>query len=298
MIKVRVPATSANLGPGFDCLGIALSLYDEFAAEISSELRLDGVDPRYDSPDNLFVQGWNAVCRKIGSTDSVHAVFAECDIPTARGLGSSAALYTAGVCAANVLHESRLSRDELFPIIADLEGHPDNAAPCLYGGLRACLNDEGGWLSVPLKVSEKLNFTVLIPDYELSTKQARAVLPDSYPRSVAAAHGGRAILMVDALRRGDLALLAKAAKDEIHEPYRSRLIPHYAEARAIAEADGGVFLISGSGSTCLMISEALPSQKMAEAVHALRDPDWDLILVHADREGAKYMEDGLWREII
>jgi homoserine kinase len=166
--------------------------------------------------------------------------------------------------------------DRLFQIAADLEGHPDNAAPAVFGGLTANMKGTSGWISRSLPIHESLRFTALIPDAEISTDEARRILPASYSRAVAAANAGKAVLMREALESGDLFLLREAARDEIHEPYRRTLIPDFDLVKKAAEDDcGGVMVISGSGSTCLLIADAYPGRETETFIRTLPD-HWDV----------------------
>ncbi len=291
MLKIRVPATSANLGPGFDCLGIALGLYNTYEISRSNMLYLEGVPKEFNNEDNLFMQAY----REAGGTDTLHVKF-ETGIPISRGLGSSAALLTAGAFTAQILNQS-VDRDDVFSIVSDLEGHPDNAAPSVYGGLTASMEGRDSWITRQLPVSDLLRFTVMVPDYKIQTEEARAILPESYPRSIAAGNIGKGILTCEALRTGDISLLQEAARDQIHEPYRGKLIPDFESVRRIAEADtGGVLVISGSGSTCLLISNRPLSDKAAWSIMTLR-AHWAVQELPI-AGGPEIMENDTWQEII
>lgn len=292
MIKIRVPATSANLGPGFDCLGLALSAYNTFSVEKSDELILEGFEERFSNENNMFVRAY----RRAGGTN-LHVRFEECGIPVSRGLGSSAAMTSAGILAYHLLNKS-MSRQEVFMLAGEMEGHPDNAAPCLFGGLTACLKDSSGsYVFRRLPLHEKWHFTVLIPDLEVRTDEARKILPASYSRSDAAGTAAHAILMCEALRTGDTSLLKQAAVDVIHEPYRKKLIPHFDTVKTIAEeAVNGVMTISGSGSACLLISDSPLDEKAVRLIRELPE-NWRVECLHT-AEGAQMTEDGTWKAII
>ncbi len=292
MIKIRVPATSANLGPGFDCLGLALAAYNTFSIEKSDKLILEGFEERFNNENNMFVRAY----RKAGG-QNLHVIFEECGIPVSRGLGSSAAITAAGILAYHLL-DRNISRQEVFMLASNMEGHPDNAAPCLFGGLTACLkNNDGSYVFRRMPLNEKWHFTVLIPDLEVSTSEARKILPASYSRAEAAGTGAHAILMCEALRSGDTALLKQAAVDVIHEPYRKNLIPHFDTVKAIAESDsGGVMTISGSGSTCLLISEQPLGEEASRLIRELPE-NWHIECLKK-AEGSEMLEDGIWKAII
>ena len=283
MITIRVPATTANLGTGFDCLGLALSLYNRFDVELSDQDILENAEEHFNGPDNLFLQAYHKGCEEIGVHDCVHVVF-HCDIPVSRGLGSSAALITGGLMAASHLHGNALGRDRIFSLAAQSEHHPDNAAPAVCGGLTACL-DLQTMRSLPL--SDKWHLTVFIPDVEISTERARATLPASYAARDTFSAVSRAIMTVQALEHGDMALLQRSCQDVLHEPYRKGLIPDFDAVRDLVLADtDGVFLISGSGSTCLLISIEELSSCVIKQIRERSHPSWQIMSLSADMQGA------------
>ena len=169
MFSVRVPATSANLGPGFDCLGIALSLYDRFTVSTAEATFLTGVPDEFNNPSNLFLRAYEKTNALLGVRSPSVQVNFDCDIPVSRGLGSSAALITAGCLAANHLAGDPLPEEKLLKLAADLEGHPDNAAACLLGGLQASMRNGSEWITRQLPVDEHFVFNLLIPDFEVRT---------------------------------------------------------------------------------------------------------------------------------
>ena len=255
MAEIRTPATSANLGPGFDSMGMALAVYNTFRVGKGSVTKLINVEERFAGDDNLFLQAYRKGCAAIGRTSPVIAEF-DCHIPITRGMGSSASMIIGGLMAASVLHDHALSSEDILQIACDMEGHPDNTAPCLLGGVSASLKTEDGtWLCRKLETSPLWHYTLLIPDFEISTAEARKILPESYPLKTAAANSARAVLMAEALRSGDAELLKHAAKDFFHDPYRKNLIHGLDTVRPLCEKDtDGVLLISGSGPACLLIS--------------------------------------------
>lgn len=269
MLTIKTPATSANLGPGFDCLGLALNIYNSFEVELSDHTFLENIEERFNNENNLFLKAYRRGCQEIGVNDHIHAVF-HCDIPVSRGLGSSASLITAGITAASILHDDALSEEEIFALASEMEGHPDNAAPCIYGGLTASMVNDGRFVTHQLPLSDNWKFTVFIPDFEVSTEQARSILPESYPRAVASQNAAHAIMMVSALQSGNPFFLKEAAIDQIHEPYRKKLIHNFDDLKKIAEdSTDGRFLISGSGSTCILISTLDLSDQAITKIQAL-----------------------------
>lgn len=290
MYTIKTPATSANIGPGFDCLGIALTIYNSFDVSLSEKDELDHVEDRFNNPENLFLQAYHKGCESIGISDHIHASF-HCEIPVSRGLGSSSSLIVGGLTAASVLHDDALSDDQIFELAAEIEGHPDNAAPCVYGGLTASLNTGDRFITHQIPLASGWQFYVFIPDFEVSTNKARAILPESYPRNVASGNAAHAILTTEALRNGNPAFLRVAAKDQLHEPYRKQLIEGYDDLKKITEeATDGTLLISGSGSTCILITKSPLSKTAAEKIHNLPH-NWQIHSVKEASEGTEIWGD-------
>ena len=255
MIKVTVPATSANLGCGFDTYGIALDLTADFSFElIESGLIIEGCDPTYQNKDNLVYQACKIVFDKANQPVPPLKITIDSLIPPARGLGSSSACFTAGVLGANVLLKNMYSKDELFQMICDLEGHPDNAAACLYGGFQSSIKHDNTWKTCQLPVSDQLCFVVCSPDFELSTKKSRAALPEVLTYYQAVHNISHSIFMVKGLENGDMDLIQAGVDDQLHQPYRFPLIDDTDKIRAWAKENQVALCISGAGPSILMIS--------------------------------------------
>lgn len=256
MYTIKTPATSANLGAGFDTLGIAFNLYNSFQVEKSTETKLENIDEAYNNEDNLFLQAYKIACQKIGTYTPIHVIF-DTQIPISRGLGSSASFITAGVIAASILHDETLSEEQIFQIAASIEGHPDNVAPCLHGGYCSSMKlDDTTSILKSLTLDSSWKFTALIPEFTVNTNQARNILPNTYQRSDVAHNIASAILTSQALQEGNLRLLKVSSNDRIHEPYRKTLIHDFDALKNIVTNDtSGVLLISGSGPTCLCIAK-------------------------------------------
>ena len=286
MLRIKAPASSANLGPGFDCLGLALDVCNQFDVCLNETDILENVEDRYNNSDNLFLQAYRAGCQAIGISDHVRVNF-DCQIPSTRGMGSSAAFITAGVCAASALHNNALSKDEIFQIISRMEGHPDNTAPCLYGGLTCSLKDEDGrFITRKMPLHDSWKFTLLVPDFEVSTKKAREILPESYSRKAVSETSSHAILLMHALAEGDEELLNTACRDIIHEPYRTKLIDGYDTVRTIAETDtGGKPAVSGSGPALLLISKKQLSKEAKMKIASIQEHSWNIIETRIAQEG-------------
>jgi homoserine kinase len=258
-ISVRVPATSANLGSGFDCLGIALEVYLDLEVETGApalQVKLSGEGESHlpTGPGNLLVRSMAAVFKTQGKKLSPLLVRVHNDIPLARGLGSSAAATVAGLLAGNALLGNVLAKDELLELATQAEGHPDNVAPALFGGCVLCVDSDEGltWTGVP--VPDSLQAVLFVPDFPMATSEARAVLPVHVPRRDAIYNVGRAALLVAALASGQLELLGQAMEDRLHQPYRAKIfpaMPRLIEAARQAGAFGAC--LSGAGSSILAL---------------------------------------------
>ncbi|GAA3512116.1 homoserine kinase [Aeromicrobium panaciterrae] len=276
-VTVRTPASSANLGPGFDALGLALTLYDEVTAEVTpSGLEIsvsgEGADGVPLDESHLVVRAMNATFDALGTRPSGLRLACANEIPHGRGLGSSAAAIVAGVVLARALTEGG-EVDEL-QLAAELEGHPDNVAAAMFGGLTIAWL-EGASARVA-RIDADVEVTAFIPSDAVSTEKARGLLPESVPHADAAANAGRAALLVRAFS-GAPELLLAATEDRLHQSYRSSAMPaSYALMSSLRE-DGIAATISGAGPTVLAFSRGL----------ADRLPDgWTMRELGVDAEGA------------
>ncbi|MFH0792999.1 MAG: homoserine kinase, partial [bacterium] len=267
-VAVRVPASTANLGPGFDCLGLALRLYNKLTLERSAGKKNEIVcGGRFgaevdDSADNLVVRSAAHIFRMLKRPMPPLRFRLSIDIPLARGLGSSGTAIIGGCEAANALLGSPLSRQELFDEIVALEGHPDNVAASFYGGLTAAMRAGDRSIVQRYAPSPRLRAVLAIPNYELSTKRARAAMPKKIAVTDAVANLARVPLIVEALRAGDLRNLSVLMEDRMHVPYRKPLIRAYDKlVEAGLKAGAGAVTISGAGPSvvgfCIESAEAV-----------------------------------------
>ena len=289
-MKFRIPASSANLGPGFDCFGIAWQCYNEIEFISREEgLVISGCAEKYCNEDNLAYKAYHAAMTWAGQRESgLEIRFGRTDIPVSRGMGSSAALIVGGVVAANAIHGLELSGSELLAIATSVEGHPDNIAPALFGGFTVSAMDGIAAVTTHFPISEKLFFTLLIPDFELSTELARSVLPEAVSRQDAIFNISRSALLIKALERGDRQLMRIALEDKLHQPYRTKLIQGFETAEAAAKKlDAMGICISGAGSTLLCIADR--PEFSAEMEEALKEslPGWKVLGVKPDLQGVK-----------
>lgn len=287
MVTLRVPATTANLGPGFDCLGCALGLHAYFTfEEISEGLSITGCPPEYCDANNLVFRAYLAACRQWGIKEKGLHIHVDSPIPPARGLGSSAAMIVAGVAAASHLQGLNKSRQDMLEVATQVEGHPDNVAPAILGGLCVSLMKDNKVYALPAPVAEGVHFLALVPDFSLSTHKARAALPATIAREDGVFNVGHAALLLRALETGDRALLSAAMADKLHQPYRFPLIPGSEDIARIAREQGADgFCLSGAGPTlmCLYFDAGFPA-RMAAALGDLSS-NWQCMELNVDREG-------------
>jgi len=271
-VQVRVPATSANLGPGFDALALALALHDDVVVRVTDSglgisITGSGADlPRDES--HLVVQAMRAAFDRLGGQPSGLDLRCTNRIPHARGLGSSAAAIVAGVTAANALvadDTSRLTAADVLALAAELEGHPDNVAACALGGLTIAWTDGGVARAVRRDVDASITPVVFIPPFEASTKQARGLLPATVPHGDAAFAAGRSALLVAALTGSSDSLFA-ATEDRLHQSYRAPAMPETAQLVAELRAAGIAAVVPGAGPTVLAFSRTPDEARAALSV--------------------------------
>lgn len=257
--RVRIPATTANCGPGFDTLGIACTLYNEVLLEMTEttgqiEIGVsgDGADSLPVNDRNLVLRSVRAVFEKAGKQPSGIRLTLRNNIPLSRGLGSSSAAIVGGVVAANAVLGGKFSPDELLDLATKLEGHPDNVAPALLGGFTISVMQGGQVVCLRLPVPEQLQLVVCIPDFRLSTNKARQAIPASVPHRDAVYNVSRAALLVGAMASGQIGYLADALDDKLHQPYRAALIPGMMEVFAAGKAAGALGVaMSGAGPSLM-----------------------------------------------
>ena len=258
-VHVRVPATSANLGPGFDALGLALTLYNEVVAEerpgVSVAIEGEGADRLARDASNVVVRGIKLAYEAAGRAFTGCALECVNRIPTARGLGSSAAAWVGGLAAGNALCGSPLSRDKLLGLAARAEGHPDNVAAAVFGSLTVSCGTSDGVTAVTLPVPTSLAWIVLVPEVTSATAEARALLPRSVPREDAVFNVQRVALLLAGLQTALPAALSVALEDRLHQPYRLKLFPWMPQVAAAARAAGALgCVLSGAGPSLLALA--------------------------------------------
>jgi len=267
----RVPASTSNLGAGFDALSLALQRYLKISLQAGdkSEIAARGVNAELipTTPDNLIVRVAASVAKQRHRQLPAFRMTIDNEIPLARGMGSSAAAIIAGITCYELLTEDKLSEREIFRYAFEFEPHPDNLAAALRGGLvAAAVAADGEVLIAKLTVPEGIRPVVVIPAFELSTEKARAVLPQSYSRKDAVYNIQRSALTIAALTTGDWAMLREAMRDRIHQPYRAPLIPGLEEILDLNTPGLIAVALSGAGPTVLALAKPADAENVGRAI--------------------------------
>ena len=279
---VRTFATSANLGPGFDTFGICLNLYNEYSFEISDKYEIHEFNDRFSAPvNNLIINSYEEVFKRLNKKIiPIKLVQITQNIPSSRGLGSSASCIVSGVMIANEILGNILSKDEIFQIASSIEGHPDNVAPLIFGGL-TCSFKNDKFYTIKFDCSESFKFTVCIPSFELKTSVARSVLPKTVSMADAVSNISHSVALIKALELGDLDLLKIANIDKLHQEYRFSLIKGSEYFIDFASNNNATCMISGAGPTILLISKNSLNIKYE---------DWKIIEQNVNNKGAYIYE--------
>lgn len=257
MLKVVVPATTANLGVGYDTLGMALSLYSELYFEESDSYEYIGFLDEFKNDNNLVKVSYEFLMKRLNKRIIPLKIRFIDNIPIERGMGSSSALIVAGLMAANYFSRSNLTKEELLEYAVMIEGHPDNVAPAIFGGLISSIKVNDTYKTFSYEVNDELNFITVSPDFKVSTKFARSVLPQSLSYEDIIHNTSRITNLPKAFKDGNIDLLRIVLDDRMHEPYRMKLIKNSLEIKKLALENGCAFCISGSGSTMLIIAKDL-----------------------------------------
>lgn len=272
-VSVKVPATTANLGPGFDCMGMALPIYNTVTIEetvlpgtgieinviaeddTSDELSLEHIPM---DENSIIYKAVELLYNSIGQTPSELKITVHTQIPVARGLGSSASVIVGGLIAANELLGRPADEAALLSIATEVEGHPDNVTPAIVGGLvLTSSEDDGSIIYRKLDWPQEWNLTLCVPEYELATDISRSVLPKEVPLQDAVYNAKRLAMFVEAIHTNDSALMKLALKDKLHQPYRMKLVPGLEKIIENLKHEDNVLgcVLSGAGPSILIISE-------------------------------------------
>ena len=292
----RIPASTTNLGPGFDVLGLALQLYSTVTLEITgntTEVVVSGVDVEKipSTPEHSGFKAVETIFQRSGiSQPKGMKLRIENGIPAIRGLGGSGTAVLGGLLTANVLCDSPFSLSDILTFASEIEGHPDNAAASLYGGMVISVQDSNNIHTIKLDCDPALHLVLAIPEFTLSTQKARDILPDTVEFSDAIYNISRSALLVASIATGKLDMLSLAMKDVLHQPYRSNLIPGFDEVVETASDAGALSVtLSGAGPTiaayCLDNMERVGKQM--QDVFMRHDILCDIKVIRADQEGAR-----------
>ena len=257
-VEVKAPATTANLGPGFDCLGMALDLWNTVRLEVGGSgitVSGEGEGSLSLGRDNLVFRSAAALFQAAGVPAPHLSLTCENAVPLGRGLGSSSAAVVGGLAAANALCGAPLSQEAVLALAVEIEGHPDNVTPALLGGCQIVVQDGDRVVTSPVPMTTDLWAVLYIPSQQMPTQQARGLLGPTVTRSDAVFNMGRAALLVNALSTGDVSLLRTATQDRLHQPARGVLFPAMGRIiRAALEAGAAGAFLSGAGSTILALT--------------------------------------------
>lgn len=293
MVKVRVPATTANIGPGFDCLGIALDLYCYIEVEeIEKGLVIEGCDDKFKGEDNLIYKSMKRIFESASYSPRGIKIKVDSKIPISRGLGSSAACIIGGLLAANELVGRVYSKEEILNIATQIEGHPDNVTPALVGGMTAAIYERDRVYYNKIKVADRFKFYALIPQFTVSTEKARKVLPKVIDYKDAVFNIGRVSLLITSFIEGNDNIKI-ACRDKIHEDYRKELIRGFdtIKEKCLDLGSLAVF-ISGSGSTLMAVVDKENTDFKAKIEKDIYnfEGSWIVKEVNIDYEGAKIIK--------
>lgn len=282
-VSVRIAATSANLGGGFDCLGVALDLYHNITVRLSDRTVVHGDDGDPCGKDNLVYVAMNEVFKRLGKENADVEIFSHSDIPRSSGLGSSAACIVGGVTAANALLGSPLSQKEMIDICTALDGHPDNILPSIVGGVTAAYKDGDGVGYIRADAPTNIAFVVATPDFGLKTEISRSVLPDKYSREDCVYSLQRAVVTFGALALGKTDML-KAVGDKLHQPYRAPLVKGYEVVEnAFKNAGALSCCLSGAGPSIMAFFDSEENAKKVKLPE-----NWTVRILKAENNGVKW----------
>ncbi len=311
-VSVKVPATSANLGPGFDCLGLALPIYNTITIEetvlpgtgIEINLMTEEEQPLDEMIFDNIPKDENSIIYKavemlynsIGQEPSELKINVQSQIPITRGLGSSASVVVGGLLAANKLLGNPADTTALLSIATEVEGHPDNVAPAILGGfVLASQEDDGSIICEKLNWPEEWDITVCIPDFELSTNIARSVLPESVKLQDAVFNAKHLAMLIQAVNNKDAKLMKMALHDKLHQPYREKLVPGMSEIMEAFKHEDGVIgcVLSGAGPSMLIISCGYDLDKIKSKVKEIWEGQsikTDIRTLKIEPKGAEIIE--------
>ena len=303
-VKIRVPGTSANCGPGFDCLGLAASIYNDLEMTLLEDENLiieavgDGSENIPTDEKNIVWKSAKMILERAGQVEKFKGAIIKMNnhIPMARGLGSSAAAIVSGLVAANEIIGTPFTRTDILKFATEIEGHPDNVAPAIFGGFTISVVDKGQVKTFSFLPKIKLKLVVAVPDFQLSTFSARQVLPKTIPMKDAIFNISRASMLVAALLNGKENFLANAFDDAIHQPYRTQLVPGMQEVFDAAKKSGALGVALSGAGPCLIAFSAehkkIENDIASEMIQAFKknNVQADALILDLDTRGAFVIE--------
>ena len=297
MFEIKVPATSANMGPGLDTRGVAFKLYNRFIVEeIENGLEILGCDEKFANSDNLVYISMLKTFEKLGKVPKGVRLTFKTDLPVSGGLGSSATCILAGIVAANRICKDVLTKQEVLDFACEIEGHSDNVTPALVGGMTVSIINEGVVHYNKIPISGGIKFCALIPKLQLATEDSRAVLPETVFLKDAVYNVGRVSMLIVSIVNGDYKGVKLACMDKLHQPYRMGLIKNYSEiTKFVKESEAlGVFL-SGAGPTIMVMlkkEDNNTEEKLKKFLKGLLG-NWETLNLEIDDGGLEIVEKGL-----
>lgn len=289
-VKVKVPATSANLGPGFDVAGLAVTLYNTFTFELMNVgLEITGCPKQFCNEDNLTYQAFLQGAKQCGLEFKGLRIECSGDVPYTRGLGSSSTCIVAGIVGAYAFMDRSEDRQEILELATKIEGHPDNVAPAIFGGLTVSVMETEKVTTLNIPVKHDYRFVAFIPPFTLSTEKSRSVLPQILPRADAIKNVSHLALMVASLINGYDEGLKLGFKDRLHQPYRGDLIKGFNEIMDELEKDDRVLgaYLSGAGPTIMALIKAEDTKGVVRLKEELGDliKEWQVVKLELDMRG-------------
>lgn len=290
-VRIRVPATSANLGPGFDAAGLAVTLYNTFVFELLEEEKLEikGCPAQFVNENNMTYQAFLQAAGHIGLSFKGLQITTSGDVPYTRGLGSSSTCIVAGIVGAYAFLDRQEERQDILNLATAIEGHPDNVAPAIFGGMTVSVMKENQVTTLNIPVKHDYRYIALIPPFTLSTEKARAVLPDKVSRSDAITNVSHLALMVASIINGYDEGLKLGFKDKLHQPYRGKLIENYFPIMEVLEKDPHIIgaYLSGAGPTIMAIIKADDDKGVVRLKEELGDliKGWKVEKLELDTRG-------------
>lgn len=297
-VQVKIPATTANLGPGFDTLGLALNIFNSLEVETTAsglEIKVtgEGADELSLGPTNLVYKAMSLVFKRCNQPLPGLRIIQHNNIPLSRGLGSSAAAIVGGLVAANEILANPLTKDELLNMACKMEGHPDNVAPALLGGLVVSCVEEDKVKYCNIKPTKPLAIVVVIPEFQLSTKATRAILPEQVSMTDATYNASRVGLLVSSFCTGDYSLLGVACGDKLHQDYRAQLIPGLKAVLKAGKTAGGLgAALSGAGPSVVGFTTDNPEQLglTMQKVFADHQVNSNFIITNINKQGIEILK--------